>query len=140
MCIVTIITVVNIGISLNGVIIIILMLREDDPPLRVPGQTMELSHTQFANFSLLLDYLIFCLILCDFSLSTFSTSLGFPSPPSIFRRQTHCFVTQSSPQSPRFHFSLLSTFFTASSWWNLNHFFRHSTQKFSKHKTSMAVI
>ena len=83
------------------------MLRKDDPPLRAPCQTMELFHTQFENFSLLLDYLIFCLILYDFSLSTFSTSLGFPSsppifqrpsPPPIFQRQAHCFVTQSSPQ------------------------------------------
>jgi len=97
-CVVTIITIVTIGISPNAVIIIILMLRKDDPPLRAPGKTMELSHTQFENFSLLLDYLIFCLILYDFSLSTFSTSLGFPSPPPIFQRQAHCFVTQSFPQ------------------------------------------
>ena len=98
MRVVTIITVVTVRISLNAAAIIILMLRRDDPPLRAPRKTMELSHTQFENFSLLLDYLIFCLILYDFSLSTFSTSLGFPSPPPIFQRQAHCFVTQSSPQ------------------------------------------
>jgi len=117
-----------------------LMLRIDDPPLRAPDKTMELSHTQFENFSLLLDYLIFCLILYDFSLSTFSTSLGLPSPPPIFQRQGHCFVTPKFSPTPSYLSSLLSTFFTAGAWRNLNIFFRHSTQKFSKHKMSMAVI
>ena len=99
------------------------MPRKGDPPLRAPGKTIVLPHTQYANFPLLLDYHIFCLILYDFSLSTFSTSLGFPLSTFHYPATGALFRYPKFSPTPPFLSSLLSTFSTADSSWNLNLFF-----------------
>jgi len=133
--VVTIISVVTIGISLDAVIIIILMLRKDDPPLRAtrpnnrtfPYTIWELLFV--IGLSHILSHSLWLLFIYVFHVTWFSLSSShFPTTGALFP------YPKFSP-TPHFLSFLLSTFFTAGAWWNLNLLFFFATPPQSFRRT-----